>query len=94
MKMRFWRSQGHRGLKRRKDGTARRPGYVIGVFVARQPPSLGNNLFIQHGHTLFLADPRQTRPAVGLETWHPSAEDIEALKKSEAVLKKEQWEDA
>ena len=80
----FWRSQTRRGAKRVAGGVTTRPKYLIGIFLGRQPPEKGNNLFIQYQGKQYLAAPENVRPAIGFENYTPNEEGPEPSKRSRA----------
>ena len=67
----------------------KRGGYILGRLVVKDE----KNAWVQSGGSLVQVTHEQLRPAIGIETWTPSPEDIRLLKKGDKLLKDGLWDD-
>ncbi|OLP99064.1 Copia protein [Symbiodinium microadriaticum] len=64
----------------------KRGGYILGRLVVKDD----KNAWVQSGGSLVQVTHEQLRPAVGIETWVPSAEDVRLLKEGGKLLQEEE----
>ncbi|CAE7235262.1 GIP [Symbiodinium sp. CCMP2456] len=67
----------------------KRGGYILGRLVVKDD----KNAWVQSGGSLVQVTHEQLRPAVGIETWVPSAEDVRLLKEGGKLLQAGLWDD-
>ena len=68
----------------------KRGGYILGRLVVKDE----KNAWVQSGGSLVQVTHEQLRPAIGIETWTPSAEDVKMLKQADKLLRDGLWDDA
>ena len=68
----------------------KRGGYILGRLVVKDE----KNAWVQSGGSLVQVTHEQLRPAIGIETWTPSPQDIKMLKEGGKLLQQGLWDDA
>lgn len=69
----------------------KRGGYILGRLLHHYPD--GKTAWVHNGNNVVQVTYEQLRPAFGIESWSPAAEDIELLKDGAARLSRDLWDD-
>lgn len=81
----FWRWQ--------KKGQRKRGGWIVAKFLSWDPSAPSKLAWLRTGNSTTLVAAEQIRAAMGFENWHPSEQDIRALKDAEKSFQEHLLED-
>ena len=81
----YWRWQ--------KKGQRKRGGWIIAKFLSWDPSAPSKLAWLRTGNSTTLVAAEQIRGAMGFESWHPSEQDIKALKDAEKSFQDYMLED-
>ena len=64
-----------------------RPGYLIGICIAKQHPKQGGNVWVQYGSRLYEVAPTSLHRAVGSESGQPGEATLRELELAQECSK-------